>query len=224
MVVKHVAMKKHNIHLLISTLFCTLSAVCSCGSHCSTYEFTDDYEHAIAQMGDMCEVSPLRALPVEKRLELARRYSSVLDCSEGFSRVYSNYKFGFVDNDGNEVIPCIYDYVDNFSCGVARVKNNGRWGFIDNCANEVVSLSYDYVLPFSDGLAPVYNEEKWGVVDKCGKELLPCVNDFVGAFPMVLLWSGPKADGGMLTKPVKTPSLAVMIMLMISKTVLRVCS
>jgi hypothetical protein len=42
-------------------------------------------------------------------------------------------KKGFVDENGNEVIPCIYHNVKAFSGGMAEVqeKADGPWFFID---------------------------------------------------------------------------------------------
>lgn len=49
--------------------------------------------------------------------------------SEGYARVMRNVDFngfiiplyGFIDKTGKEVIPCIYDYAEDFSCGIALV-------------------------------------------------------------------------------------------------------
>ena len=65
--------------------------------------------------------SPLLDLPLEKRLELARKYLKVdyyesnpyievLDAETG--------KWGLIDAGGAEVLPCIYDYIFDFHEGV----------------------------------------------------------------------------------------------------------
>ena len=44
-----------------------------------------------------------------------------------------------------QVIPFIYDDVDNFSEGLAVVKLGGMWSFIDKTGREVVPFKYDAV-------------------------------------------------------------------------------
>jgi len=53
------------------------------------------------------------------------------------SRVQKKGKYGFVNQQGNEVIPLIYDYIDNFSEGLAEVRKNSKWGLVDKKGNEV---------------------------------------------------------------------------------------
>lgn len=40
-------------------------------------------------------------------------------------------KWGFIDKNGKEVIPCKYDDASGFSEGLAQVKKNGKWEFIN---------------------------------------------------------------------------------------------
>ncbi len=51
--------------------------------------------------------------------------------SEGLAGVKKNGKWGYVDYDGNEVIPFQYDFVFAFTEGFAWVKKDGKWGLID---------------------------------------------------------------------------------------------
>jgi hypothetical protein len=58
---------------------------------------------------------------------------------EGRTRVKSNEKWGFVDTDGNEVIPLKYDYVGNFYDGRARVEFMCIKGTVDLNGKEYFS-------------------------------------------------------------------------------------
>ena len=66
-----------------------------------------------------------------------------------------NDKYGYIDKQGNEVIPCKYDYAGGFRDGITTVKKNGKYGYIDKQGNEVVACKYDYAGGFSDGMAVV---------------------------------------------------------------------
>ena len=48
----------------------------------------------------------------------------------GLACVHLNGKCGFIDKEGNEIIPCEYDYADDFKDNLARVKLKGKWGII----------------------------------------------------------------------------------------------
>lgn len=50
---------------------------------------------------------------------------------DGLSRILKKGKFGYINKQGEIVIPCKYEYSRNFQEGKAVVMNNNRWGFID---------------------------------------------------------------------------------------------
>ncbi len=54
-------------------------------------------------------------------------------------------KYGFMDNSGNIVIPCVYDEPIVFYDGLANVKCNGKYGFIDERGNILVPFIYEEV-------------------------------------------------------------------------------
>ena len=51
---------------------------------------------------------------------------------------------GFIDKQGNEVIPCKYIGASGFSEGLAAVEDSTtlKWGFIDKQGNEVIPCKY----------------------------------------------------------------------------------
>ena len=49
-------------------------------------------------------------------------------------------KWGFVNKEGKEVIPCMYDYAGSFSEGLAAVGKNEKYGYSSNLKNvEIIS-------------------------------------------------------------------------------------
>ena len=111
-------------------------------------------------------------------------------CSSGLVVVddehYEDYrilfgKWGFVDENGTEVIPCIYDDVSHFSDGLALIEKDGKYGYIDKTGNEIIPCHYRAATSFSEGLASVsfgvdYDpNSKWGFIDENGTEVIPCI-------------------------------------------------
>ncbi len=77
-------------------------------------------------------------------------------------------KWGYVDAQGNTVIPCKYDDAWSFSEGLAAVKLNGKWGFIDKQGHTVIPCKYDRAWHFSEGLATVFLNGKNGYINTRG--------------------------------------------------------
>lgn len=94
-------------------------------------------------------------------------------------RVEENGKYGFINNEGKEVIPLEYDDAWFFSEGLAPVMKNGKWGYI-NLKNELV-IDFQFVGAmehFKNGVAEYrkgnvsksgYTWGTTGLIDKTGK-------------------------------------------------------
>ncbi|HMH32149.1 MAG TPA: WG repeat-containing protein [Puia sp.] len=95
--------------------------------------------------------------------------------SEGLASVKSSNRYGFIDKQGNLVIPCIYDLAIGFSEGLARVKVKGLWGFIDKLGNVAIPLIYESLCDFSEGLAAVRLHGRWGFINRQGDLKIPCI-------------------------------------------------
>lgn len=133
------------------------------------------------------------------------KYDSVDDFHEGLAGVMQGNLLGFVDQAGNEAIPCdkycgvgFLDY--QFSEGLAAVQDGETtlWGYVDKTGREVVPCRYDGAKDFSDGLAQVMIKEegeyglireRWGYIDQTGKEIIPCqystASKFVDGYAVV---------------------------------------
>ncbi|MDX1741136.1 MAG: WG repeat-containing protein, partial [Rhodothermales bacterium] len=77
--------------------------------------------------------------------------------------------FGFIDRDGNPVIPAQYASAQAFSEGKAAIKISDRWGFINRDQKTVISPQYISAGSFGDKLAPVRDGgNTWGYVNESG--------------------------------------------------------
>lgn len=78
----------------------------------------------------------------------------------GRARVHDeDFNYGYIDTEGNLVVPCRYNSADDFSEGLAVVEQNWRKGYIDVDGNEVTPLIYCNAMEFYNGLGCVQNEE-----------------------------------------------------------------
>lgn len=167
----------------------------------STYEcidpnFTNTLEDVI--INTFCTPGTIRFVITEENSP-ATKYSFVLNDASGFdnfipfSKVgyFNGYelapvlragKWGFINSTGKLIIPCIYDYADEFSDGLAVVKDNGKYGYIDLKGELVIPCKYNECGKYSNGLALVRQDAKFGFMDKNENIVIPCQFEMADSF------------------------------------------
>lgn len=90
-------------------------------------------------------------------------------------RIRRNGKYGFINVNGVEIIPCIYDDAMDYIYGYAKVKRNGKWGCVNDLCIEVIPCIYDDVVITRDVHdvrdVAIKSKGKWaiGTVSKTSK-------------------------------------------------------
>jgi hypothetical protein len=119
------------------------------------------------------------------------KYTKIADFKEGMAsvRVRKHIRYyGYINEQGEEVIPPIYEYGYDFSDGAARVLY-GQYGVIDKAGNILVPFEYaeDCLDDFHYGIASAGfrdddNRLKMGAIDKQNQIIIPFVYDMVYPF------------------------------------------
>ncbi len=106
-------------------------------------------------------------------------------------------KWGFIDKNGDFVIPPNYNYAHNFTEGLALIcGSNWKYGYIDAANNIIFEISYSHATDFYNGLAIVWNGNmKMGCIDKTGKEVLPLIYQDVIRVPSYKIVFAKKKRG-----------------------------
>jgi WG containing repeat len=87
-------------------------------------------------------------------------------------RFMRNDKFGYIDRNGNIVIPAQFERAEEFSEGLATVKIGEKYGCIDKTSKLVIPARFDYIYEFKNGVAEVeIDGNKKAKIDKTGKVL-----------------------------------------------------
>lgn len=83
------------------------------------------------------------------------------------------YWSGFVDLDGEELTPLVYDEVGYYDPEVQRIRvgKGARFGFLDAHAREVIPVQYEYAEIFDKGKARVVLNGRDFYIDPSGKEM-----------------------------------------------------
>ena len=141
-------------------------------------------------------------------------YHPVTAVSEGRIGVLRGEQFGFLDLQGNEVIPSIYDEVGIFRQGRTMVRQGDLCGIVDTLGRAILPLEYhshaDRGIKYTyfDGLALVEKDYRYGFVDLDGHFVVPLI--LQDAYPFSEGTAAVKHDGlwgyidttGNLTLPV----------------------
>ena len=144
-----------------------------------------------------CIATGLYAADLDKYDE----YYFLGDITVSRARLKSTGKYGIIDNQGKEIVPCIYEYefngagyfqvrlFKNYKQGLLLLmKKDGKYGFVDKEGKEVVPFIYDEVGDYyesyrDEGMLKVAKKGKYGFIDLFGKEIVPCIYDEVSDRP-----------------------------------------
>jgi len=104
-------------------------------------------------------------------------YSKIFPFSEEYAAVLSKEnKIGFINIQGKEMIPCIYEYDEyeeyGFHEGLAYVRSGDKYGYVDHTGKVVINFQYGSTWNFSDGCAYVSGDGKNSFIDPQGKTIV----------------------------------------------------
>ena len=83
-----------------------------------------------------------------------------------------NYKYGYIDKSGKEVVKPQFDMASSFYEGLACIKQGDQYGFIDKTGKMVINPQFENALYFLEGLSPVCNGKQWGFIDAKGSYVI----------------------------------------------------
>ena len=94
----------------------------------------------------------------------------------GMLLVHANGKYGFINKNGNLVVPCKWKNASDFFGGYARIsEDNIKWGVVDVHGTIYYGNQWKYVSPFYNNLAVVQDEnDMYGVINKNNELVQPC--------------------------------------------------
>ena len=114
------------------------------------------------------------------RVILPMEYASTSNIGERYvyhdslALVEKNGRMGFVDLDGNLVIPMYFEQAYHFSEGLAAVRYNGMWGYIDTHGDIFMPFIFDIASPYQWGRAEVFYNGELRNVDRRGRCVRNC--------------------------------------------------
>ena len=99
---------------------------------------------------------------------LATKFGFVDLVSDGRVPAIRDGKNGYLDLQGNVVIPIVYDAGRSFSDGLAAVQKGSKWGYVDRDGRTMIPFEFDEAGQFANGLAPAKIGKRTGFINKSG--------------------------------------------------------
>ena len=91
----------------------------------------------------------------------------------------TNYKYGFINGNGKEILSCIYDGAGEIKEGRSLLEKDGKWAVVNANGTILTDFAYESMDYYQEGLAPV-KKGLWGCIDISGNIVVPCIYDTMG--------------------------------------------
>lgn len=97
------------------------------------------------------------------------QFDEVFSFKDGLACVETDEKFGYINPQGDVVIPLAYECAMSFSEGLAVVFNDSKCGYINKDNEVVIGFKYDAATAFENGRAKVKSDGKWETIAPDGQ-------------------------------------------------------
>jgi hypothetical protein len=92
------------------------------------------------------------------------------------------YEYGYIDEQGNEIIPFEYNEIGELIGGKAIAEKNGMYGYIDEKGNVIIPFEYGWIREFINGKAIAEKNGMYGCIDEQGNVIVDFKYDQVEEF------------------------------------------
>ncbi len=107
-------------------------------------------------------------IQAQSKKKAAKGYDAIYPFIKGKAKVVKAGKIGYINEVGEEFIPCKYEEIYPFEGGRAKVQRNGKYGYINEQGEEVIECKFDIIGAFKNGRAVVKLNGKLEVIDMEG--------------------------------------------------------
>lgn len=98
-------------------------------------------------------------------------------------------RYGFMNRDGEIMIPAQFEYASNFSNGLAVIAVQDKFGYIDKSGETVIECQFDEAQNFVEARAIVEINGFFGVIDPTGNYILNPEFDDIGVISEGLFYA-----------------------------------
>lgn len=130
---------------------------------------------------------------------------SFLSLSAQTLKVHTDNKgrCGYVDQQGNIVVPCKYEIAFPFNNGVGKVGKGDKYGLVDASGKTILAVKYDEIIQWSDNVYRIKSGKNYGLVSNKGTLLAKPKYSFISrpnCYGKALITASGKEKKGTLSK------------------------
>lgn len=94
--------------------------------------------------------------------------------ANGLAIASKNEKFGFINRQGQTIVPIKFDNAQDFTAnGLAAVKMGAKWGFVNEQGEIAIPIQFEHADSFApNGLAAVQTSNGWGYINIKGEVVI----------------------------------------------------
>ena len=115
-------------------------------------------------------------------LKVTGDYDIVCDFHNNWALACKDGLWGFINSQGQIIIPFEYEEIFYPVDGLIRCKKNGLWGFIDKQGKIVVPFIYEDISEYKEDLSACKKKGAWGFIDKRGNTIIPFKFEWASSF------------------------------------------
>lgn len=127
----------------------------------------------------ICDVKTMALINRIDGKESELPYNYMEDFSDNIIIVRKDYKWGFINKNGKEIISCIYDNVKDLTDNLLCVKIDDKWGIIDKQCIQILPCLYNDIEIMDNDILLIKQDDKRGIINKYGKFILPAEYDYI---------------------------------------------
>lgn len=148
-------------------------------------ELEHDRVYKLDGLWESCINNKMALFAEDGRRLTPNKYDHISDFKGDILKVEADGKYGFINKEGQEVVPIIYDDVKISSQGnyvTLLLKQN--YSMVTSDGKEICQLKYDSIDAINEevGLASVYKNNYYGFIDTKGNEIIPLKYRFAEEF------------------------------------------
>lgn len=145
---------------------------------------TEDYQH----LTGLLKSNIITKVEFENKIEILRDkikkkdeqeinnrnkgYTQIGEYIEGRAKVWNkNDSYGFIDESDNLIVPCQYEFAEDFSEGFAIVRNDGKFGYINKVGSVILPIVYEDARSFYNGIAKVKLDGRFIFINQEGGQI-----------------------------------------------------
>lgn len=101
-----------------------------------------------------------------KQILIYPKYDEMYEFHDNMAAIRVKDKWGFINEEGKEIIKPKYDSVASFVHGYAPVESNGKFAYINQMGDTITDFEFEKARPLDiqNGYAWVKKDGKWGII------------------------------------------------------------